>query len=635
MSASLSGVFNLQEFTDLGVLGAGMRLYTYEPATTTQKVAFTDPAGTIPHTYTADGQGGEFVALNSRGELPAPLFLAAGGYDITLKTPAGVTVWTRRAIGGSDAAAAALTQLASQTDVALGAGMVGAASNLDYPAGTVGDRFREYVSITEPRFGGISGGSWHAAINAATAYCNSRDIAGDTVGPDGGVCLVIPRDTFPITAAVNLPRNVICYGEITGAFDVKITQLKRCSYVGLRCDQTVIDGMWFGSVNNCRLGTLTIKGGGTNFGTFWNVFDNLIANVTIDLSNWSVNQNRFSGRGGFTTVGTTGTLLDGHGNNVSNWDFTGGECSNTSTIQQDSLLTGVYYEAGADIAGPYHVIGAQGDADGPPMVNRRNHVLAMFDVVEKNRADFLAAGSRSILQGGEWDFLDAAGKPPCITSSGGNTVAADATEPFGMKYKYGGAFTLAFTGFQITVPPCRSGRFSLCLAYQGDDFAAVEVARGGGGTTTSGGASVVTIDSVNNWKLLRLSGNASQTANTTVNLFALTAGGAKTINIGGMFASQEKAALLPSAQIVREQQGTAVQAYTNVGTSVDVSVTFSRPFATGTTPNVIFSVVNTAAQTPNLTKALLQSVSETGFTVRVYFATDWAGQINWNARGLD
>lgn len=113
MGASLSGVFNLQEFTDFGLLGAGMRLYTYAPATTTLKVAYTDEAGTIPHTYTNDGSGGQYIGLNSRGELPAPLFLASGGYDLTLKTVLGVTVWTRRAVGSTDAAVGVDTAIRS------------------------------------------------------------------------------------------------------------------------------------------------------------------------------------------------------------------------------------------------------------------------------------------------------------------------------------------------------------------------------------------------------------------------------------------------------------------------------------------------------------------------------------------
>lgn len=128
MSASLSGVYNTQQFTDAGELAANYRLYTYAPSTTTHKVAYTDEDGSISQTYVSDGLGGLYIALNSRGELPAPLFLASGGYDLTLKTAAGVTVWTRRAIGGDDAglAAAALlrSDLANTSDVTKGDALV-------------------------------------------------------------------------------------------------------------------------------------------------------------------------------------------------------------------------------------------------------------------------------------------------------------------------------------------------------------------------------------------------------------------------------------------------------------------------------------------------------------------------------
>lgn len=99
MAASLSGVFSVQQFTDIGGPLVGGRLYTYGPSTTTLKIAYTDEAGTIPHTYTSDGIGGQYIALDARGELPAGLFLLAGGYDLALKTAAGATIWTRRAIG--------------------------------------------------------------------------------------------------------------------------------------------------------------------------------------------------------------------------------------------------------------------------------------------------------------------------------------------------------------------------------------------------------------------------------------------------------------------------------------------------------------------------------------------------------
>lgn len=97
--ASLPGLFNVQNFTDDGVTLVGGRLYTFVNGTTTHKDAFTDVAGAIPHTYTADGLGGLYIALNARGELVAPLYLAAGAYDIALKRADGSSVWTRRADG--------------------------------------------------------------------------------------------------------------------------------------------------------------------------------------------------------------------------------------------------------------------------------------------------------------------------------------------------------------------------------------------------------------------------------------------------------------------------------------------------------------------------------------------------------
>ena len=97
MPASQSGVFSVQQFTDAGLPLIGGRLYTYAFGTTTQKTAYTDAAGSISHTYTSDGLGGQYLALNARGELPAPLYLVAGAYDITLKRADGSSVWTRRA----------------------------------------------------------------------------------------------------------------------------------------------------------------------------------------------------------------------------------------------------------------------------------------------------------------------------------------------------------------------------------------------------------------------------------------------------------------------------------------------------------------------------------------------------------
>lgn len=96
-TVSQSGVYNLQAFTSLGTLGVGYRLYTYVSGTTTHKTAYTDSAGAVAHTYTSDGSGGQYIAMDARGELPAPLYLTSGAYDLALKTAAGATVWTRQA----------------------------------------------------------------------------------------------------------------------------------------------------------------------------------------------------------------------------------------------------------------------------------------------------------------------------------------------------------------------------------------------------------------------------------------------------------------------------------------------------------------------------------------------------------
>lgn len=99
MAASQPSVFNVQELTDDGITLVGGRLYTYAFGTTALKIAYTDPAGTIPQTYTADGVGGQYIALNARGELPTSLYLGQGRYDLTLRRADGSTVWTRQAEG--------------------------------------------------------------------------------------------------------------------------------------------------------------------------------------------------------------------------------------------------------------------------------------------------------------------------------------------------------------------------------------------------------------------------------------------------------------------------------------------------------------------------------------------------------
>jgi len=182
MAASQSGTFSLQEFSDIGAPLVGGRLYTYVYGTTTHKTAYTDKAGAIPHTYTSDGIGGQYIALNARGELPAPLYLAAGSYDIALKDSTGATIWTRRADPVDDTAsaydAAIRSDLASTSDDSKGASLVSFIQSGESTVWrTVMDKLRERISAHD--FGATSTGTTPVddltPINAVIAAADTKE----------------------------------------------------------------------------------------------------------------------------------------------------------------------------------------------------------------------------------------------------------------------------------------------------------------------------------------------------------------------------------------------------------------------------------------------------------------------------
>jgi len=209
MAASLSGVFSLQEFTDLGAPLVGGRVYTYAQGTTTHKTAYTDKAGSIAHTYTSDGIGGQYIGLNARGELPASLYLAAGSYDITLKDSTGATIWTRRADPVEDAIR---SDLASTSGASKGAGMVGFDPTLNYLAGTIGTRFKERISITDFPWlcKGDDSTDNTSALNAVYAWATANDVD-----------VFVPGGIFR-AENVMLQSNVYTYGVGMGVSVLKI-----------------------------------------------------------------------------------------------------------------------------------------------------------------------------------------------------------------------------------------------------------------------------------------------------------------------------------------------------------------------------------------------------------------------------
>lgn len=195
MPASQPANFNLQEFSDAGLLLFGGRLYTYAYGTTAQKTAYTDPAGTIPHTYTADGAGGQYIALNARGELPAPLYLAPGAYDLALKRGDGSTVWARRAEPVGDGVSALAASIGSSL---IGFIQAGAGAILR----TVQSKLRESPTVAD--YGAVGDGvaddtaSIQAALTAMAAA--------------GGGIVTVPPGIYKLTAKITVPSYVMLRG---------------------------------------------------------------------------------------------------------------------------------------------------------------------------------------------------------------------------------------------------------------------------------------------------------------------------------------------------------------------------------------------------------------------------------------
>ena len=166
MAASQPANFNLQEFTDAGQLLVGGRLYTYAFGTTAHKTAFTDPDGVVPHTYTPDSTGDQYIALNARGELPAPLYLGTGSYDLSLKRADGSTVWTRKAEGVENSIRSLMDSLAAPDSAALIRFIQPAPDAVARPTQ---DKLCEVVSLEDFKL--TTEADWSNAANRACAHC--------------------------------------------------------------------------------------------------------------------------------------------------------------------------------------------------------------------------------------------------------------------------------------------------------------------------------------------------------------------------------------------------------------------------------------------------------------------------------
>lgn len=222
MTASVPGLITTQQFTDAGALASNYRLYTYVQGTTTFKAAYTDIDGTIPHAYVSDGIGGQYIALNVRGELPAPLYLDDPTvYDIALKRADGSTVWTRRA-ESMKSAFAPLAGSSGSSLIGFTQGVGGATSR------TLEDKCRESFSVND-----MTGATVNAKVQAMIsavgyarftrgAYAVTTDtFAGPMYFEDGAYLTAALGQTITMTGRIESRRQWIFRGE--GDYRVNIS----------------------------------------------------------------------------------------------------------------------------------------------------------------------------------------------------------------------------------------------------------------------------------------------------------------------------------------------------------------------------------------------------------------------------
>lgn len=216
MTASLFGVYNLQVLTDTGAPAASYRLYTFVQGTTTQKTAYTDAAGSVAHTYTSDGAGGQYIALNARGELLAPLFGTTGAYDLVLKTSSGAAVWTRYARPIDDASGALFGSGGAALVGFLAAGTGAVPRDMQSKA-------RDFVNLVD--YGAVAGNS-SAGVKAANTTSLVSEIAAfveqSTGTLDGSAysnagATQTGRGQFYFNTTLSLIRNVALTGNTAPA----------------------------------------------------------------------------------------------------------------------------------------------------------------------------------------------------------------------------------------------------------------------------------------------------------------------------------------------------------------------------------------------------------------------------------
>lgn len=641
MSASQPSNFNLQEFSDAGLLLVGGRLYTYTYGTTTLKIAYTDSAGTVPHTYTSDGLGGQYIALNARGELPAPLYLTLGTYDLTLKRSDGSTVWTRPAEPSADSVAA----LSAST----GAARVGLAQG-----GTVQDAIKY---VTPEMF---SGATDLIRLTAAASYAEANNVymqVNDhaTHYDLGGGNLLLPRLFRGITRTDSDVRGFLFQNGTVTLRTKSHPKVEGVDASTFRCE-----GLQKGYVHNARCTTFVVDGYSVSWGVFWVDFaDITTGKCTLDLTTFAINANSFRNVVAGTSTdygidindGTNAgpTYYECHGNIFELCDTAHSRgVINRSSLNQTNYIVGGYSEditAGYKaVTGNFEISGMNSDGGGVPSVGILNHVFGMTRQIERTGGDVLSLSDKSLIPL-DWSVLDSTGKPPAIS---GGSVVVDAAMPGGSGARYGASTGVAFSNITVAFPKVIADdvypRFTMSGFWYGDLPATIEVATSAG-TKSYGNEGFV--DLGGSYYFFRLTGYGDSTVAWSLKFFITVSATVRQGYLGACFVSPYKAAVIPYRQPLgsnvvtwydnglMHQKASVSQGYT-AASPVTIAITFPKPYTSASSVVPVYSVNPAATFAGKMTKHEIvpDSITTTGFSVQVYFTPDWTGTINYYASGV-
>lgn len=215
-----------KSWLDSGLPNAGGRLYTYASGTTTFKAAYTDATLTTPCTYTSDGVGGQYIALNARGE--AQLWLGSGAYTMSPQTALGVALEAIDGVQSAEAVAAtALSAYGASVVAPTGASLVGfTQAGAGAVARTMQGKARDHVHLfdfmTSAQIADVQSGG-------LTLDGSASLIAAIASLPSAGGTVLLPRGKVLLNSAITLasPGHIRLLGEgfSESAINVGATEL--------------------------------------------------------------------------------------------------------------------------------------------------------------------------------------------------------------------------------------------------------------------------------------------------------------------------------------------------------------------------------------------------------------------------